>query len=211
MFTHLEHRAAREASPVRLADGTQVLIRELANSDEDAIRAFYRGLSPSTLHRRFLSPYATLPDSMLRYLAAPGPDRYVVVAFHGAAIVGEARVHRAGGSGGGEVAVVVADAWQGRGLGTELVRRLLDLARARGLTAFTGTLRADNGAALALLTSMAPAADRRIRSGELEFRARLPVSRAPVSGPCAGTGRSGATSRVDPTRGRSSATSRIDR
>ena len=185
-----EGAPARAASPIRLADGAQVIVRELLPSDEGSIRAFYRGLSPSTLNKRFLTPYPSLPEPMLRDLAVAGrADRCVLVATHGDAIVGEARFHRAGGSDGAEVAVVVADDWQGRGLGTELTRRLVGLARARGLTAFTGSIRADNRAAVGLLASLAPAADRRIRSGELEFRASLPVPPLPVCRACAGSGR----------------------
>jgi len=104
----------------------------------------------------------------------------VIVATHGGAIVGEARFHLAGGTDGAEVAVVVADDWQGRGLGTELASRLAGLARARGLTAFTGSMQANNRAAAGLLASLAPAADRRISSGELEFQVPLPMPRLPV-------------------------------
>lgn len=172
---------APESPPIHLADGAEVVVRELLTSDEESIRDFYRGLSPATLGKRFLTPYPSLPESMLRHLAAAGrEDRCVIVATHGGAIVGEARFHLAGGTDGAEVAVVVADDWQGRGLGTELASRLAGLARARGLTAFTGSMQANNRAAAGLLASLAPAADRRISSGELEFQVPLPMPRLPV-------------------------------
>jgi GNAT superfamily N-acetyltransferase len=79
--------------------------------------------------------------------------------------------------------MVVADDWQGRGLGTELARRLSELARERGVTAFTGSMQADNRPAVGLLASQAPAADRRLSSGELEFLAPLAVPRRSAAEP----------------------------
>jgi RimJ/RimL family protein N-acetyltransferase len=132
---------------------------------------------------------------MLRYLAITGrPDRCVIVATHDQVIVGEARFHRLGGSDSAEVAVVIADDWQGRGLGTVLVGRLGELAAARGVSAFTGSMRAANLAAIRLLASLAPDADRRIRSGEFGFRAELPRQRRTVSVGRSGGSRPGATS-----------------
>jgi acetyltransferase len=174
------------------------VIRELVSSDEESLRAFYRGLSPSTLSRRFLTPYSSLPEPMLRYLAVAGRgDRCVIVATHGGAIVGEARFHLAGAPGVAEVAVVVADDWQGRGLGTDLSRRLARIATARGVTTFTGSIQANNRAATGLLASLVPTADRRTRSGELEFQAAIPAPRLAVSEPGADGGRDGTILRRD--------------
>jgi protein-S-isoprenylcysteine O-methyltransferase Ste14/RimJ/RimL family protein N-acetyltransferase len=196
-----ERRAGRDAGQVR--------VREIVPADEESLRAFYRGLSQSTLRKRFLTPYPSLPESMLRQLALTGrPDRYVIVATHDDAIVGEARFHRVPGSDSAEVAVVIADHWQRRGLGSELAGRLVREARARGLSAFTGSMRADNGAAAGLLASLAPAADRRVRSGELEFQAPLPAPLRSVAEPCAGIRRPGATTRADRAPATNSATSR---
>jgi GNAT superfamily N-acetyltransferase len=43
-----------------------------------------------------------------------------------------------------EAAVVIADEWQGRGLGTALVKRLAERAREEGITAFTATVLTSN-------------------------------------------------------------------
>jgi RimJ/RimL family protein N-acetyltransferase len=53
-----------------------------------------------------------------------------------------------------EIAVTVADDWQGRGLGTELVARLSDRAREAGICRFIATVSADNMAMTALLSKM---------------------------------------------------------
>lgn len=158
-----------------LADGSVVLIRELSAMDEERLRRFYLGLSADTLYRRFMSPIPVLPERTLAYLASLGEsDRGIVVGFHGDEIVGEARYHRQAGTNMAEVAAVVADAWQGLGVGHALAAALHGLARRNGVTAFTGVIQADNRPARGLLVSAAPHADRQVGRGVLEFTAPLP-------------------------------------
>ena len=56
--------------------------------------------------------------------------------------------------GAAEIAVTIADDWQGRGLGTELLARLSDRARQAGIGRFTATVAADNAAMTRLLWKM---------------------------------------------------------
>jgi RimJ/RimL family protein N-acetyltransferase len=169
---------------VLLADGSLLELRRLTPSDQPGLRRFYAALSAATLHRRFMTPSPRLPDQMLSYLSEAGHlDREVVVATFGGRIVAEARYHRVPGSDDAEVAFVVADAWQGRGLGSALSELLARTAARRGVTAFTGSMLAENRAARRLLESAAPQADRWIRSGELEFRAPLPPDLGQAGGP----------------------------
>ncbi|MFL5798426.1 MAG: GNAT family N-acetyltransferase [Actinomycetota bacterium] len=160
---------------VLLVDGSLLELRRLTGADEPGLRRFYAALSPATLHRRFMTPLPRLPEPTLAYLSETGHlHREVVVATFGGRIVAEARYHRVRGTDAAEVAIVVADAWQGRGIGRALSGHLARAAAWRGVTSFTGSMLADNRPALRLLKSLAPQADRRIRSGELEFRALVP-------------------------------------
>jgi len=81
--------------------------------------------------------------------------------------------------GGGvyDVAVVVADEWQGRGLGRLLMRRLAHIARLRGITRFHATMFGDNRRALSLVRGLSPRATFHYASGEIE--ADIPL-RAPA-------------------------------
>lgn len=161
--------------PVPLRDGSVVLLRRATDLDADALRGFYLGLSGRTLFRRFMTPTPRLPEGSLAYLCdVHGLDREVILATCDGEIVGEGRYHRVAGTGAAEVALVVADGWQGRGIGPALSERLARLARLRGIEAFTGTMLADNDAARRLLGSVAPDASVRVSSGELDFLTTLP-------------------------------------
>jgi GNAT superfamily N-acetyltransferase len=160
--------------PHRLIDGRAVEFRRATRHDADALRAFYLGLLPRTLLLRFMTPTARLPESSIAYLCdVERLDREVVLATLGEGIVGEGRFHRMPDTREAEVALVVADAWHGRGIGRALSARLAGMAALRGIEAFTGTMLADNAAARGLLGAMVPGAFRSVRSGELEFRSPL--------------------------------------
>jgi GNAT superfamily N-acetyltransferase len=67
-----------------------------------------------------------------------------------------------------DVAVVVADDWQGRGLGRLLMSRLAHIARARGISHFRATIFGDNQRALALVRFLSPRATMQFDAGEVE-------------------------------------------
>jgi GNAT superfamily N-acetyltransferase len=120
-----------------LRDGSQVLIRPIRREDAELERRFIESLSPESRRYRFLGCVATPSEQMLRSLTDIDPEReaaLIALAQEGGheRQVGEARFS-SNGSGSAEVAVTVADDWQRRGLGTLLVRRLINLARARGI------------------------------------------------------------------------------
>jgi len=163
-----------------LADGSVLRIRRFVEPDAPKLRRFYLGLSAQSLYRRFMTPVPRLPEGILAYLCETDRlDREVVVVTCRDEIVAEGRYHRRHGTDEAEIALVVADPWQGRGIGGALAARLAEMARRRGVLAFTGAMLADNDAAKGLLGSAAPTADRRVRSGELEFWAALPGGSPP--------------------------------
>ena len=162
--------------PFVLADGCVVRFRRATGMDAGTLRSFYLELSARTLFRRFMTPTPRLSESSLAYLCRVGLDREIVLAAVDGRIVGEGRFHRTAGTDAAEVAMVVADDWQGRGIGSALSDRLAELARIRGVGSFGGTMLADNDAARRLLNAVAPGAEQRMRSGEVEFRAPLPRS-----------------------------------
>jgi RimJ/RimL family protein N-acetyltransferase len=115
-----------------------VLIRPIRADDVGRNAAFLDALSPPSKHFLFLGGIARLSDEALRRLC--DPDRthdmaYVAVAADVAEPrqVGVCRYAGADSANGAEISVAVADDWQRKGLGTTLLRRLIDHARSRGI------------------------------------------------------------------------------
>ena len=81
-----------------------------------------------------------------------------------------------------EIALTVEDAWQRRGVGRRLVRRLGVLAARRGFDTFVASIHPDNRAALALLRELVPDATVWFSSGE--YQARLPLAGSRPADPC---------------------------
>jgi GNAT superfamily N-acetyltransferase len=128
---------------------------------EDVVRlarAFAR-LSPDTVYRRFFTLMPRPAPELLRRLAVVDHDtREGLAVLDGDEIVALASWDRpVPHAAEAEVAVLVEDAWQHRGLGRALVRMLAGRARRQGIERFTATLLSDNRAALHLAaTSGAP-------------------------------------------------------
>jgi acetyltransferase len=131
------------------AGGPPLLIRPLRPDDLDREIRFLTGLSPATRYLR-LQYYATEAsrDEVAKLLDVDYVDRLALaaVAANGAdtEIVGVSRYARVDGTATAECAIVVADAWQGRGLGSELMRSLAVAAAARGLSSLEGDTLAEN-------------------------------------------------------------------
>jgi acetyltransferase len=120
------------------AGSTPVTIRALRPDDLDRELAFAVGLSEQTLHLRLqYTSKGITREEAARLLQLDYVDTLAIGAFvaspGGERIVGVSRYARVPGTDRAECAIVVADDWQGRGLGTELMRSLGTAARARGV------------------------------------------------------------------------------
>jgi RimJ/RimL family protein N-acetyltransferase len=127
-------------------------IRAITAEDSARLADAFAGLSDRTRYLRFLSPKPRLSAAELRYLTDIDHrthEALVAVDPADGSFVGVARY--AGGIDTADVAIVVADAWQGRGIGTQLMRELVARAAANGVARLTGTTLHDNPGARALL------------------------------------------------------------
>jgi GNAT superfamily N-acetyltransferase len=113
-------------------------IEPMLASDDRRLERFHHTLSADTIRLRFFGVHPDLSDQELhRFTHVDHLNREALVAVHDGEIVGVARFDRLGNdSNAAEVAFVVADAWQGRGLGTVLFERLADRAREVGISRF---------------------------------------------------------------------------
>jgi RimJ/RimL family protein N-acetyltransferase len=134
-------------------------IRRIRPDDKDALVAGLGRLSERSVYQRFLAPKPRLTASELRYLTEVDfEDHHALVAVLARSpdvLVGVGRwVRDAEDPGSAEVAIVIADDLQGRGVGTRLGRALADAARERGVTRFTATILPGNRAAHRLLAKL---------------------------------------------------------
>lgn len=126
-------------SPVTatLRDGTRVRVRAMHANDRARLLRFHSRLSNETTHLRFFSVHPRLSVNELdRFTHVDHDRREAIVATAEGEIVGVARFERIADTAEAEVAFVVDDAWQGRGLGTVLFARLAIRAKELGIERF---------------------------------------------------------------------------
>jgi acetyltransferase len=149
-----------------LRGGRRAIVRPLARQDAPLLEAFVRGLSPRSRRRRFLNGIAELtPELLALLLDVDQRERAALVALgteEGAdRIVGEARYAPSmDDPGAADVALVVADDWQRRGLGTLLLGTLLGHAESQGVSRLHGDVLHENTDTLRLLRRFGFAARR---------------------------------------------------
>ena len=126
-----------------------VTIRPLRRGDGDAIQAVFDRLGPVSRRLRFGGAKNVLLPSDLELLTRVDANHHVLIAYVEGEPVGVARLVRDGRV--AEVAFAVADDCQHRGIGTLLVERLAEDARAAGVESFRADIAPGNVASRALL------------------------------------------------------------
>jgi GNAT superfamily N-acetyltransferase len=130
---------------LRLHDGRTARIRPISPSDGEALVRFHDGLTSETTRMRFFALHAHLtPGEVERFTHVDHHDREAFVALDGSDVVAVGRFDCLPGTDDAEVAFVVADGWQGEGVGTHLLEELADRARAEGVTRFVADTLAEN-------------------------------------------------------------------
>jgi RimJ/RimL family protein N-acetyltransferase len=135
-----------------LADGTALEVRPIRPDDAVGLIEFHQGLSFETVYRRFFGVHPRLsPGEAEHFCTVDSIDRFALVAVVNGQIVGVARMERIEPASTAEVAFVVADKFQHRGLGRLLAQRLAAAARDRGVQQFVADTLPDNQPMLRLL------------------------------------------------------------
>jgi GNAT superfamily N-acetyltransferase len=165
---------------ITLQDGARVTLRSIAPEDKPLLVASYERLSEESRYRRFFSVKKELSAAELEYLVdVDHNDHEAIVAIDPSSgeALGVARYIRASaGAEVAEVAVVVADDWQGRGVGRALLDRLTYRARHAGVRRFSALVQGDNRASIGLLEGVGDTR-RRYETGEVELIIELPPER----------------------------------
>lgn len=150
--------AGLDPQAATLRDGTLVNIRPIRPDDAPRLQALAVRLSPESIYLRFLTHRTTLSDEEARRLASVDYHSHMAfVATPGQAddadIIAVARYAGLGPAepGVAEAGVIVEDRYQGRGLATLLLARLVAYARAHGIRSFVATFHPSNAIIMQLI------------------------------------------------------------
>ncbi len=144
---------ARYRWPFRLRDGREAAIRPIRPEDEPAIVDFHRRLSERTVYRRFFNqiPFErrVAHDRLSRICFIDYDRQMVLVAEERSAagagpVLGVARITRTRRAEDAEFALLLCDKCQGVGLGTAMLGRLIEVAKAEGIGRLWADIQNDN-------------------------------------------------------------------
>ena len=165
---------------VELPDGSEISIRPIEVQDRELLRAGFDRLSPESRYRRFFSPIDELSERQLDYLTRVDHhdhEALVAIAPDGSC-VGVARFVRTRPE-EAEPAVVVVDDWQGHGVASILLARLVERALDEGITHFNATVLAGNREPIAAVGRLGQATISR-HGSEVEVRVALDAGPSPT-------------------------------
>lgn len=159
----------------------EVEIRQASGADRDAVQDFLAGLSLRSRYQRFFTG-AQPSSALLRLLGGGRDDTDVVVACDSADAAGHLIIGHAiavdvaapDGARRTEIGVVVADARQGEGVGSALVRALIERARGRGTRYIEMDVLAENSLVLAMVADHWPDARYERQAAYVTVRTSLP-------------------------------------
>ena len=159
--------------------GLSVLVRPIDSDDKRRLADTFERLSPETRYRRFFAPLQRLSEQDLRYLTEidhRDHEALVAVDPEDDGIIAVARYVRSHDPREAEVAIVVVDPWQQKGVATALLERLVSRAREAGIHRFVALVLSDNQDALELFHHLAHGRTRTRSSdpGEVEMLIELP-------------------------------------
>jgi GNAT superfamily N-acetyltransferase len=128
-----------------LSDGSVVRIRPATEADEDRLLALHEAASDRSIYLRYFSLSRRAGDRYVDKVLHGGAEEIVLVAEQHGDRGRDGRLHAAGRTADGEVAMLVADSHQRRGVGTLLLEHLAAVARQAGMRSFVADTLADNG------------------------------------------------------------------
>ncbi len=172
-------------SAIRAAGPAAAAIRPVSPADEALLSDFFAALSVESRYLRFFAP-VTPSCGLLDLMAGKPAHVDAIIAVADGVVVGHAMAAdrpapgdpgtpgRPGGPRATDVGVVVADAWQRRGVGAALMRALIGRARARGVTALAMDVLPGNRRVLAMIAGHWPEAAIGRSADGVDIRIPLP-------------------------------------
>jgi RimJ/RimL family protein N-acetyltransferase len=160
---------------VRLTDGREGVLRAIRPDDRAAFLAFHAGLSAESRYFRYFSARRKLPEAEIRHVSEVDPQTHagVVVLVKGQ-LVGHALYDRLADPKEAEVALEVADAFQGHGVGTAMLAELARVATRAGVRRFVAHVLPTNQRMLQVFRDLGFEEHARFEDGVIRVRIDLP-------------------------------------
>lgn len=157
----------------------RLCIRPIKPEDAPLLSNLFNSLSPQTIYFRFFTPLKSLPNSMLARFTQLDYDREIALVAlqeNGTEekMLGVSRVITASDPTRAEFAILVSDVWQGKGIGAELLKRCLLIAKERNIHEVFGVVLAENTTMLALGKKLG--FDMKTASGGSEYELRITLA-----------------------------------
>ncbi|MFJ4915356.1 GNAT family N-acetyltransferase [Streptomyces sp. NPDC088726] len=166
----LGHRVPRSEHVLTLPEGNEITVRRADHADLEAARAMHDRCSEQTLRLRYHGPVRDA-DRYLDHLLSPRFGRTLAVQTASGRLV--ALGHLLWDGDETEVALLVEDDWQRRGIGSELLGRLVALAAEAGCESVYAVTQASNTGMVAAMRALSLPLDYQIEEGTLVITARL--------------------------------------
>ncbi|MBG0832876.1 GNAT family N-acetyltransferase [Planomonospora sp. ID67723] len=180
-FVRLAQPAADPVSTaeraVKLTDGTETQIRPLTRLYREAVRDLHDRCSPETRRFRYFTSMPTLPPRIFDRLCDRTRGHSLVAGYDGQ-VIALANLMFTPDPGIAEMAFLVEDRWQGKGLGTALARMVLAEARDLGFAEVKASLLSDNARMRRLLVSLGATLSHTDDPGVVEARLAIGVMAA---------------------------------
>jgi GNAT superfamily N-acetyltransferase len=141
---------------LELRDGERVLVRPIRPADGDQLAQLHARLSPDSIYRRYFGFKSTLSPAEVRLFTGIAEEwRFALVGVRSSGqLAGVARYEGQAGRTDAEIALIVDDALHHLGLGSLLLRRLVDVAQVSGMTSLTAVVLSSNMPMLHLLQAL---------------------------------------------------------
>ncbi|MGA5581823.1 GNAT family N-acetyltransferase [Streptomyces thermodiastaticus] len=177
-------RLPRGREMLTLPEGSSVTVRRADTRDLEAAREMHQRCSARTLSMRYHGPVRDA-DRYLDHLLSPRFGRTLAACTDSGRIVGLGHLLWDGDE--TEVALLVEDEWQGRGIGSELLGRLVAMAAEAGCATVYAVTQASNTAMVAAMRGLGLPLDYQVEGGTLVITARLDEPPVPAWLPSEGT------------------------
>jgi RimJ/RimL family protein N-acetyltransferase len=174
----------------KLRDGREIRVRAARLTDEAKVQELLYGLSPESVYSRYHHLRTRYPRDEVQALLDADPQRgcaFVAELPEDGTLIGLTRYDLDPVSGIGELGIVIADAWQRKGVGSALMRRMVEVGRAHGLKGLRADVLAVNSAMIALLRDVGadevPPPDGGVVDVEFRFQEPPPQAMASPAAP----------------------------